>query len=276
MKRFFVLIIIVLFWTGCGPQKSNIELIEEDSAVYYEINQLDKAPTFARSIKIAEEVKEVFVNNWNGYSKINEPVLFGYHYFADENGKIKKVKRVKTGGKFGLNLPDNYSQIIEPYILNILDGIEFTPAVKDKKHVKFQGLLIYGLFKKSNDVESKIYFGFGQSPSSILENLYLNAGSEYMISIDNPPLPQGGMIELQKNVKYPPEAKNKKLEGKVFVKAFIDENGNVVKTEIIKGTGTVLDTAAANAVMNTKFSSGKHVGVPVKVQIAVPIVFKLQ
>ncbi len=276
MKRLFVLILIVFAWAGCGPQKSNIELIEDDSAVYYEINQLDKAPTFAHSIKIAEEVKKVFVNNWKGYSKINEPVLFGYNYYADENGKIKKVKRIKTGGRFGLNLPVNYSKIIEPYILNILEEIEFTPAVKDKKHVKFQGLLIYGLFKKGNDVESKIYFGFGESPSSILENLYLNAGSEYMISIDNPPLPQGGIIELQKNVKYPPEAKNKKLEGKVFVKAFIDENGNVVKTEIIKGTGTVLDTAAANAVMNTKFSSGKHAGVPVKVQIAVPIVFKLQ
>jgi TonB family protein len=276
MNKLFVLIIIVLVLEGCGEQKSNIELIEDDSAVYFEINQLDKAPTFANSINIAEEVKEVFVNNWNDYSKINEPVLLGYYYFADENGKIKKLKRIKTGGRFGLNLPVNYSQTIEPGILDILEKVDFTPAIKDKRHVKFQSVLIYGLFKKDNNIEGKIYFGFGESPSSTLENLYLNAGSEYMISIDNPPLPKGGMIELQKNVKYPPEAKNKKLEGKVFVKAFIDENGNVVKTEIIKGTGTVLDTAAANAVMNTKFYSGKHAGVPVKVQIAVPIVFKLQ
>jgi len=90
MNKLFVLIIIVLVLEGCGEQKSNIELIEDDSAVYFEINQLDKAPTFANSINIAEEVKEVFVNNWNDYSKINEPVLLGYYYFADENGKIKK------------------------------------------------------------------------------------------------------------------------------------------------------------------------------------------
>ena len=39
--------------------------------------------------------------------------------------------------------------------------------------------------------------------------------------------------EIQKYVKYPEKAKINKIEGKVLVKALIEGQGNVIKTEIV-------------------------------------------
>jgi periplasmic protein TonB len=50
----------------------------------------------------------------------------------------------------------------------------------------------------------------------------------------------------------------------------------VTSAKIIKGLGAGLDEAALNAVKETKFKPGKQRGKAVKVQVSIPIVFKLQ
>ena len=65
------------------------------------------------------------------------------------------------------------------------------------------------------------------------------------------------------------------IEGKVYVLAYVNEEGTVTKTEILKGIGGGCDEAAEYAVKHTKFSPGKQRGKPVKVKVMVPVVFKL-
>jgi len=89
------------------------------------------------------------------------------------------------------------------------------------------------------------------------------------------PEPIGGIAEIQKKIVYPEFAVRAGITGKVFIKAFIDEKGNVKKTEIIKGIGAGCDEAAVAAVMKTKFKPGKQRGKPVRVQVSIPILFKL-
>ena len=89
------------------------------------------------------------------------------------------------------------------------------------------------------------------------------------------PEPIGGISEIQKKIIYPPFAVRAGIQGKVFIKAFVDEKGNVIKTEIIKGIGAGCDEAAIAAVMKTKFKPGKQRGKPVRVQVSIPIFFKL-
>ncbi|MEJ2616881.1 MAG: energy transducer TonB, partial [Ignavibacteriaceae bacterium] len=79
-----------------------------------------------------------------------------------------------------------------------------------------------------------------------------------------------------KRIKYPEEAKKLGIEGKVFVKLFIDEFGNPQSCKIIKGVNPLLDAEAKDVLMKTKFYPGKIDGKPVKVQVAIPIVFKLK
>ena len=90
------------------------------------------------------------------------------------------------------------------------------------------------------------------------------------------PEPIGGIQAIQSKIIYPEIAKRAGVEGKVYVLAFVDEKGDVTNVKIIKGLGAGLDEAALNAVKQTKFKPGKQRGKPVKVQVSIPIVFRLQ
>lgn len=93
--------------------------------------------------------------------------------------------------------------------------------------------------------------------------------------LEKMPTVKGGMQELAKNIKYPETAKKEGITGKVFVKAMIDENGDVVKTEVVKSVDKDLDVAAIGAVQHTKFTPGVKDGKNVKAEITIPINFKL-
>jgi protein TonB len=101
------------------------------------------------------------------------------------------------------------------------------------------------------------------------------AQTDVYSAVDKMPEPVGGIQAIGNNLTYPEEAKLEGLEGKVFVKAVIDQNGNVVKTEIIKSTNTIFDIPAKDAVEKTKFTPGEHKGKKVKVEVTIPIMFKL-
>ncbi len=98
---------------------------------------------------------------------------------------------------------------------------------------------------------------------------------KYILVPEEMPEPIGGIAEIQKKIVYPELAIRAGIQGKVFVKAFVDEKGNVVKAKIIKGIGVGCDEAAIAAVMKTKFNPGKQRGKPVRVQVSIPILFKL-
>ncbi len=99
---------------------------------------------------------------------------------------------------------------------------------------------------------------------------------QYFVAVEEMPEPIGGIQAIQSKIVYPEIAKRAGIEGKVYVLAFVDETGTVTKAQIIKGLGAGLDDAALNAVKATKFKPGKQRGKPVKVQVSIPIVFKLQ
>ncbi len=96
----------------------------------------------------------------------------------------------------------------------------------------------------------------------------------YYVSVDVMPEPFGGFDKLQQNINYPDEARKNSIIGKVFVKAYINENGEVIKTEIVKGLGFGCDEEAIWVVKNTRFRPGKKNGKPVKVQMVIPITFR--
>jgi protein TonB len=98
----------------------------------------------------------------------------------------------------------------------------------------------------------------------------------YFVAVEEMPEPIGGIQAIQSKIVYPEIAKRAGVEGKVYVLAFVNEQGIVTKAEILKGLGAGLDEAALGAVKQTKFKPGKQRGKPVKVQVSIPIVFKLQ
>lgn len=99
---------------------------------------------------------------------------------------------------------------------------------------------------------------------------------QYFVAVEEMPEPIGGIGAIQSKIVYPEIAKRAGVEGKVFIKAFVNESGEVTKAEVVKGIGAGCDEAAMEAVKQTKFKPGKQRGKPVKVQVAIPVVFRLQ
>ena len=97
----------------------------------------------------------------------------------------------------------------------------------------------------------------------------------FYVAVDMMPEPGGGIEAIQKKIVYPPEARRDKVEGKVIVKAFIDEAGSVRRVEIVKGLGSGCDEAAMAAVRSTRFRPGKMNGKVVRVQMTIALAFRL-
>ena len=90
------------------------------------------------------------------------------------------------------------------------------------------------------------------------------------------PEPIGGINAIFNKIIYPDIAKRAGIEGKVYILAFVNESGSVTKAQVLKGIGAGCDEAALDAVLKTKFKPGKQKGEFVKVQVSIPINFKLQ
>jgi TonB family protein len=126
------------------------------------------------------------------------------------------------------------------------------------------------------DVLSKQNFAIGKKDDKPVKyNFDWNYSPGYSVKVDNMPTPIGGINAIQKNIVYPEIARRAGIEGKVYVTAYINEAGVVTKTEVIKGIGGGCDEAAVNAIKKVKFNPGMEKGVPVKVQVSIPVVFRL-
>ncbi len=106
------------------------------------------------------------------------------------------------------------------------------------------------------------------------EETKIEVQPDFFVAVEEMPAPIGGLKSIQEKIVYPELAKRVGIEGRVYIRAFVDESGSVIKAELTKGIGGGCDEAALDAVRNTQFSPGKQRGRPVKVQVTIPIVFK--
>ncbi|MBK7965013.1 MAG: energy transducer TonB [Bacteroidetes bacterium] len=94
-----------------------------------------------------------------------------------------------------------------------------------------------------------------------------------------PEFPGGtaAMMEyLSKSVKYPSDALEAKITGKVFVSFIINEKGKVTDAKVLRGIGTSCDNEAIRVVNEMpNWKPGTQSGKAVKVKYTLPIAFKL-
>lgn len=100
-------------------------------------------------------------------------------------------------------------------------------------------------------------------------------GEEFLAFATNMPAPIGGLAAIYKEISYPEIAKRAGIEGKVYLIAFINKNGNVDDVKVIKKLGGGCDEAAIAAVKKSKFEPGTSEGKPVNVKLSLQIQFKL-
>jgi len=82
---------------------------------------------------------------------------------------------------------------------------------------------------------------------------------------------------IQKNLKYPLEAKEQGVSGRVFISFVVDKEGNVRNVKVERGVNSHLDAEAVRVVkLSPKWTPGTQRGIPVNVQFTFPIVFALK
>jgi len=93
--------------------------------------------------------------------------------------------------------------------------------------------------------------------------------------------PVGGMAafneELVGHLKYPAEARELGIEGRVFVSFIIDKSGNITEPTVVRGIGSGCDEAAIEAIssVNLDWTPAKHRGIIVKQRMILPVTFRL-
>lgn len=81
---------------------------------------------------------------------------------------------------------------------------------------------------------------------------------------------------IVKNLKYPEAAKEKGIEGRVFVSFIIEKDGSISNVKILRGIGGGCEEAAVEMIKNMpKWKPGKQRGKPVRFQFMLPIKFEL-
>lgn len=253
MKMRLLIAAISIFALISCKEEKKIELIPA-SEMYYSHTELDSEPKLISKDPLQgnkEIVDLIFMIN-ELYQELSETekqsFLLKYRFLVNEEGEINKIQIIKS------DFPE-----IDKKIANTIKEWNFESGLKDGQKVKFS-------------------LPWGFDPKDHIGKIPMKEDTEdtYFVAVDQMPEPLGGMQSIQEKILYPELAKRAGIEGRVFVLAFIDETGNVADAKVIRGIGAGCDEAALEAVKQTKFTPGRHQGQQIKVQITVPINFKLQ
>lgn len=103
--------------------------------------------------------------------------------------------------------------------------------------------------------------------------------SIYQIVDEMPEFP-GGEAAMMKfvanNVKYPQEARDKEIDGRVFISFVVEKDGSVSNVKVMRGIGGGCDEEAVRVISAMpKWKPGFKDGKPVRVSYMMPINFKL-
>lgn len=98
---------------------------------------------------------------------------------------------------------------------------------------------------------------------------------DVFVIVEQMPQLVGGLQSVQQNLRYPQEARDEGIEGRVIVQFIVDEEGSVTDPIIVKGIDPRLDEAALQATAAAEFLPGRQRGEPVKVKMSLPITFRL-
>ncbi len=236
----FLFTVLALTVLSCKEEKK-IEIIQDYDKIYLSAGEVDSIPKIKKgdinelTNKLTTDEKKI---------KVEEVPFLEYTLYINEKGEIDKLRAVFTP-----------SDELTHFIVNEILDWSFEPARIKENPVKSRFTLRF-----LKDADGKLTF---------------DDVNEFLIIAEKMPEIIGGLKSLQEKIVYPEAAKNQGISGKVYLLAYIDETGKVVSAKVLKGIGGGCDEAALEALKSVSFTPAMNKGKPVKVQVAVPVVFQL-
>ncbi len=276
MARHFILIILMLTPFSSDAQEGLVR-------TYYPGGQVESEINYVRNVREGEA--KFYYENGNLKEEriyVNGKVegLVNIYY---ENGNLREMFLIEDGKREG---PTTLFNEDGTYLTDIFYTagklyIE-TPVYEEPVKTEVAAIDEVPLNERNNstgnnlpkrDIKPKKTTDPSLPPAPVDDNAETDPA--YYLTAELMPEIVGGMGNLYRRLVYPEEAKKKRIEGVVNVMAFINENGDVVKAEAVDGIGYGCDEAARIAVYYSRFKPGQIRGKPVKVQMIIPVEFKL-
>lgn len=215
-----------------------------------------------------------YYNNGNlkeerNYSKDRVEGIVKTYY---PNGKLKEMFNIENGRREG---PASYFDSTG----NHLKDIFFSEGFRKDQEYTLVGEYRYKDYLKLLDEwkqrQQQRNKKSDEMPPEKIDEQNFDDDPAYFINPEVMPEPIGGMNTIYRKLIYPEEARKKKIEGTVKVLAFIEKDGEVSNASVLEGIGYGCDEVARLAVYYTRFKPGLMKGKKVKVQMIIPIEFKL-
>lgn len=113
------------------------------------------------------------------------------------------------------------------------------------------------------------------------EEFNANVENEVYTLVEKMPEFPGGMGELMKflatNIRYPAQAKNAGIQGRVFINFVVETDGSIKDVTVLRGIGGGCDEEAVRVVsMMPKWVPGRQKGKEVRVSYNLPVKFSLE
>ncbi len=265
--KFFFLLIFIGFSVKQFAQLDTIK-------TYYPNRNLEAVVVYEKNIRQGEAI--FYWENGNVKEKRNyvNDKVFGTVTSFYENGKLKELYSIEDGRRDGpATFYDSTGNVIEDVLFEngVRKGQEFL-LVGEYREEDYQKLLTEWKerqIQRNNEKEDL------NLPPVEEDKTYLEDDPAYYMNVEVMPEPIGGMNTIYKKLVYPQEAKEKKIEGTVKIRAFIEKNGEVSSAQVVEGIGYGCDENARLSVYYTRFKPGLQKGKRIKVQMLIPIEFKL-
>ncbi|GAB4008704.1 hypothetical protein GCM10028808_15470 [Spirosoma migulaei] len=183
-----------------------------------------------------------------------------------------------TEGKYKLtNVPKNASLVFS-----------FVGFISQEVGVKGHSSILVSLALQSSKLNEVVVVAYEPAhepltttqPTAAKPDSQPSRNGEIFTIVEQVPEFPGGMQALgqylARNLRYPAEAQQNKVQGRVFVRFVVSQTGDIQSLRILKGIGSGCDEEAVRVVSQMpKWIPGKQNGQPVAVQYNLPIQFSL-
>ena len=135
-------------------------------------------------------------------------------------------------------------------------------------------------------ITSKLVIGSGQAVqkeaevTEALPQVTADKDTAVLRTVEQIPEFPGGIVQFMKwltrNLRYPPQAQQQKIQGKVVVSFIVNKDGSISAPTIVKSVDPMLDNEAMRVVkMMPRWKPGLEKGKPCRTMFAIPINFVL-
>jgi TonB family protein len=160
-----------------------------------------------------------------------------------------------------------------------IDDSESPKLEQIQKDVESRGKIISVNFIKPDEADSRNYLIIEYREQMTSSAKRSHDDNIYDVAEESA-APEGGITRLYEflstNMKYPEAARQKGLEGKVFVTFIVEPDGSISNVIVAKSVNTLLDAEAVRVIQSSpRWVPGKNNGIPIRQKMVLPVHFSL-